>query len=255
MRESTKSVGRCCVFAMIILIGFHAWASSNDTLVADYMPLHKGHPWPCFAVVSYTEKASNVWVHPTSPDRFPSITEVGEATSDFTTVVIRQPDGTIYKTYNQQGLGPYLSAVYSGDFNGDNIPDFVAIKPGTGNGLAGEYGTAIFAFSEGTRYRFTRVTSMGLGPHDFVIDPASKTFRFIHSTFCRGYASDGRVHSFWVHRFYKWQEVRFQNDSGLPPIWIQYLEHPNHVATDLLTPALKAKIWGASTKSEEQIEW
>jgi hypothetical protein len=256
MRENTRrGAAAHGIFAVLMFIGLQAFASSNDTLVADYMPLRNGQPWPRFPVVTYVEKASNVWVHPGSPDRFPSVTEVGAPDSDFTTVVIRQPDGTSYKTYNQQGMGPYLAAVYSGDFNNDGIPDFVAIKPGTGCGLAGEYGTAVFAFSEGNHYRFTRVTSMGLGPHDIVLDPATKTFRFIHTTFCQGQASDGSVHSFWVHRFYVWQEVQFESDSKLPPIWIQYLEHPNHVATKLLTPKLKVKIWGSPAEFGERIEW
>ena len=256
MRENTRlKAAVSFVFVILMLIGSRARASSNETIVADYTPLHNGQPWPRFAVVSYVERTSNVWVHPTFPDRFPSVTEVRDPDADFTTVVIRRPDGSLYKTYNNPVLGPYLAAVYSGDFNNDGNADFVAVKPGSGCGLGGEYCTAVFAFSEGNDYRFTRVTTMGFGSHDLVLDPATKTFRFIHTSFRGGQTTDGRYHTFWVHRFYKWEHDRFENDSGLSPIWIQYLERPNHTATKLLTPALKAKIWTEDPESEARMEW
>jgi hypothetical protein len=152
-------------------------------------------------------------------------------------------------------LGPYLAAVYSGDFNNDGIPDFMAIKPGSGCGLAGEYCIGVFAFSEGTNYRFTRVTMMGLGPHNLVLDPKTKSFRLIHTAFRQGPSLDGRFHSFWVHRFYKWEDGMFQRDLNIAPVWIQYLHRPNHEPTKLLTTALKRKAWIEDSESEARIEW
>ena len=256
MREKHYSIPtRWLVFLILGSFCGVLRASSNETLVADYAPNLNSKPWPRFPIVTYVEKASNVWVHPAAPGRFPSITEVRDPDADFTTVVIRQPDGTLYKTYNYAVLGPYLSAVYSGDFNNDGIPDFVAVKPGSGCGIAGEYCTGVLAFSEGAGYRFTRVTTMGLGSHDLVLDPATKKFRFIHTLLRQGQTPGGRYHSFWVHRFYKWEGTQFESDSSLPPIWIQYLERPNHMETKLLTPALRAKIWAEDPESEARIEW
>lgn len=244
----------CC----LILIACHAaqvWADTNATLVADYAPYLNGRPWPRVSTVAYVGSASNLWVHPTAPKDFPTLQEVHETNSDFTTVVLRRPDGTVFKTYNDLVLGPYLAQVFSGDFNGDGVPDFMAIKPGSGCGIAGEHCTGVFAFSESDDYRFTRVRTMGLGPHALVKDPRSKRFRLMHTSLCGGQSSDGRSHNFWVHRFYKWENGSFQNDEKNPPIWIQYLNRPNHEATQLLSVKQKARAWADDAKSEAPIEW
>jgi hypothetical protein len=88
-------------------------------------------------------------VHPLAPSQFPTVTEVHEADSDFTALIIKSPDGRLFKTHNELVLGPHLSAVYSGDFNNDDAPDFLAVKPDMGCGLAAEYSTGVFAFSNG----------------------------------------------------------------------------------------------------------
>jgi hypothetical protein len=131
----------------------------------------------------------------------------------------------------------------------------MAIKPGSGNGLAGEYCTGIFAFSTDREFRFTRILTMGLGPHNLVVDPKTKTFRLIHTSFRSGETLDGRFHSFWVHRFFKWEDGAFRSDSNLSPVWIQYLNRPNHEPTKLLTTKMKAKIWIEDPESEPEIEW
>jgi len=246
---------RFAYLILFILLTASVRASTNDTLVVDYVPFLDGQPWPRVPVTIFVETGSNIWVHPSDPKHFPSVQETHEADADFTTVVIRFPTGTVYKTYNSPGMGPYLSAVYMGDFNNDGISDFMAIKPGGGCGLAGEYRTGIFAFSEGSDYCFTRITSMGLGPHDLVVDPKTRSFRLIHTSFRSGKSLDGEIHSFWVHRFYKWENRRFQSDADLPPLWIQYLSRPNHEVTKLLTPDLKAKAWADDPESEPRIGW
>ncbi|HXB61110.1 MAG TPA: hypothetical protein VNU95_16175 [Candidatus Acidoferrales bacterium] len=243
-----------CLFILIFLT-VRVWAQTNETIVADYTPYLNGKPWPQVPVIAYVEKASNLWVHPTDPSHFPTIQETSDPDADFTTIILRLPDGTVYKTYNAFVLGPYLSAVYSGDFNHDGKPDFMAIKPGAGNGLAGECCFGIFAFSNQGSYSFTRINTMGLGPHDLVLDPATKEFRLIHTSFRQGLATDGTYHSFWVHRFFEWDGQNFREDSNLPPIWIQYLNRPNHQPTKLLTPELKAKAWDDDPESKAQIEW
>ncbi len=233
-------------FLCLIVLSFldvQVLAETNETLVADYMPYLNGKPWPCVPVIAYVESTSNTWVHPTDPKHFPTLQEISDPDSDFTTVVLKLLDGTVYKTYNDFVLGPYLAAVYMGDFNNDGRPDFMAIKPGAGNGLAGEYCTGVFAFSDGDNYRFTRIRTMGLEPEDLVLDPVTKQFRLIHTSFRQGMSVDGKDHSFWVHRFFQWDGLDFREDSSLQPIWIQYLNRANHVPTELLTPALKEKAW------------
>jgi len=119
--------------------------------------------------------------------------EAHDSDADFATVVLRLPGGEVYKTYNDLVLGPYLGTVYSGDFNNDGVPDFFAIKPTTGCGIAGEQSLGVFAFSQSTNgYRFTRVHGWGLGRHSLVTDPATKTFRFMqlgNAERCRGWVS------------------------------------------------------------------
>ena len=221
------------------------------------MPHLNGQPWPRVPVIAYVETKSNIWVHPSAPRRFPVIREIRDENADFTTVVMNLPDGSSLKTYNAPVLGPYLAAVYSGDFNNDGIPDFMAIKPGSGCGIAGEYCVGVFAFSQGKTndYQFTRVWTMGLGPQNLVLDPKTKTFRLIHTSLRQPKTLDGRYHSFWVHRFYKWDSENLELDSDLAPIWIQYLHRPNHEPTKLLTSKLKAKAWSEEGESESRIEW
>jgi hypothetical protein len=245
------------LFCLLLLVVLNAElrAATNETIVADYTPFLNGRPWPRVPVVAYVESTSNIWVHPVAPKHFPTVQEVHDADSDFATVIIRSPDGSAYKTYNDFVLGPYLAAVYCGDFNNDGIPDFMAIKPGSGCGLAAEYCTGVFALSWGRDYRFRRVTTMGLGPHDLVQDPKTRSFRLIQNSFRQSQSLDGQIHSFWVHRFYKWENLGFERDADLSPVWIQYLNRPNHEATKLLTPALRAKAWAQDPESEPRIEW
>jgi hypothetical protein len=242
----------CLIF--LVFLNAPVRAETNETLIADYMPFLDGHLWPCVPLVTYVETKSNIWIHPSDPKHFPTIREVADKDSDFATVVIQLPDGTIYKTYNYL-YAPGLVAVYMGDFNNDGIPDFMAIKEGTGCGLAAEWRTGVFAFSGGGGYHFTRITAMGLGPHSLVLDPKTKSFRLIHTSDRWGETLDGKIHSFWVHRFFKWDGDSFRNDADLPPVWIQYLNRPNHEATKLLTPQLKAKIWAEESESKTRIEW
>jgi len=238
---------------LFALVSARIFAATNETLVADYMPSLNGHSWPQMPVITYVESVSNIWVHPSSPKKFPMIQEIHEENSDFTTIVMRFPDGSTFKTCNAFVLGPYLSAVYSGDFNNDGIPDFLFIKPTSGCGIAGEQYVGVFAFSEGKNYRFARINIWGLGPQNLVLDPKTKNFRFIHTTFKQGLCSDGQYHNFWVHRVFQWNGVAFQMDKSFPPTWIQYLNRPNHEPTKLLTPELKMKIW--MEDSESTIEW
>ncbi len=245
---------RFLVITFLLLLCLRAFADTNETLVSDYAPYWHGKPWPRWPVVAYVETASNLWVHPVDPTHFPTIQETCEPDSDFTTVTLRLPNGTLYKTYNDFVLGPGLTAVYSGDLNNDGKPDFIVVKYDGGCGLAAEYETGLFAFSDGNDYRLTRVRTMDLSPDDLVIDPKTKQFRFIQTSFRQGKALDGEYHSFWIHRFYMWQGVHFQEDSATLPVWIQYLDRPNHEPTKLLTPALKQKAWDEDPDFNN-IEW
>jgi hypothetical protein len=243
------------VILLIFLTVGVAAAGTNDSDTPSYLPYLNGRPWPQIPTIKYVETTSNIWVHPTSPKGFPTVQEIADRDADFATVVIRRPDGTQYKSYNARLLGPYLSAVYIGDFNHDGIPDFMAVKPGVGNGLAGDYCIGVFAFSEGQDYRFTRTWTMDLGPENLIVDPKTKSFRLIHTSFRSALGPDGRYHSFWVHRFFKWEYDRFDEDPELPPVWIQYLSRSNHEPTKMLTPGVKAKAWADDPESQAKIEW
>ena len=222
----------------------NASGGSFGDFMADYLPYLDGKPWPEFKLIKYVKNEKGVWVHPSDPDKYPTLKEIhGDDYADFATVVLCLPDGSTFKTYNALVLGPYLAEVYSGDFNNDGLPDFVAIKPGSGNGLAAEYCTGVFAFSGNSYYRFARITTMGLGPASLVAHPTTKEFRLIHTSFRQSNSIDNKIHSYFVHRFFKWEYGTFRPDSSLPPIWIQYLFRPNHDATKLLTPRQKEKAW------------
>src|SRR5712672_2126778 len=116
-----------------LLSVFEAWGqvtstSTNivehrQTLVSDYVPNLHGRPWPSVPTIRYAEINTNlnIWGHPTFPKKFSTMQEVHDSDADFATVVLRMPNGEIYKTHNDLILGPYLAAVYSGDFNGDGI--------------------------------------------------------------------------------------------------------------------------------------
>ena len=228
------------------------WVEPGETLVVDYIPHLHGRPWPSLPIIRYAEITSNVWAHPSDPTKFPTMQEAHDSDADFATVVLRLPGGEVYKTYNDLVLGPYLGTVYSGDFNNDGVPDFFAIKPTTGCGIAGEQSLGVFAFSQSTNgYRFTRVHGWGLGRHSLVTDPATKTFRFMHTRFCSAKCVDGRYHSFWVHRFFKWDSDSLRLDDYYPPIWVQYLLRPNHEPTKLLTSQMKAEAWAAERDVNE----
>jgi hypothetical protein len=88
-----------------------------------------------------------------------------------------------------------------------------------------------------------------------VLDPATKQFRLIHTSFRAALSSDGQYHDYWVHRFFQWSDEGFYEDSHLPPIWIQYLNRPNHEPTKLLTPELKKKAWVEDSESQASIGW
>jgi hypothetical protein len=210
-------MNRFILIVLLLLPSNQILADTNETLVFDYAPYLNGKPWPRWPVVAYIETASNLWVHPTDPNHFPTIQDTFDAEADFTTIILKLPDGSTYKTYNNFVLGPSLSAVYMGDFNNDGKPDFVAVKYGAGNGLAAEDCTGVFAFSENGNYRFTRVRTMDLNSDDLVVDPTTKHFRFIETSFRQGMTLDGQYHSFWVHRFFSWDGSGFQEDTVLPP--------------------------------------
>jgi hypothetical protein len=239
---------------MTIFVVTQGWtqAQTFTSSLSDYAPFLNGRPWPQVPLVIYTN-ISHTWMSPRNPQSSPIVSLSHPDDSEFITIVLQLSDGRTFKTNcNFSYAG---EAVYSGDFNADGIPDFLVVKNDGGCGIAGEYCTGVFAFSKGRNYSFTRITTMGLGTDNLVLDPATKSFRFIQTLLCGAECLDGKTHNFWVHRFYKWNGESFENDSKLPPIWIQYLERKNHEPTKLLTPKLKAKAWADFPEGKERIEW
>jgi len=241
------------IITISILHGIAA-AQSFGSFLSKYGPDRNDRPWPRVPLITY-RSVSNLWVHPTNPRNSPTVELRYADDADFSQLILRFPDSRVLKTYCDAAPSPFAEEVYSGDLNGDGIPDFVMVKPGSGCGLAAENCTGVFAFSEDKSYRFTRIHTMGLGVHSLVIDPHSKAFRLIHTSFHSGKTTDGRYHSFWVHRFFEWNGVAFCQDAKIPPVWIQYLYRPNHEPTKLLTPALKVKIWQEDNEADSAIEW
>ena len=227
-----------------------AYAQSFEKFLSGYEPLLDGHAWPRVAVVAYTNVAG-IWVNPAKSKDFPTIKRESVKDADFTILTLQCPDGRTFRTYCDAALCASAEEVYSGDFNGDGIPDFLMVKPGSGCGLAAEYCTGVFAFSNGKDYQFTRIRTMGLGPHNLVLDPATKSFRLIHTSFLSAMSTDGRDHSYWVHQFYEWNGTSFRLDPKISPVWIQFLTRTNHEPTKLLAPEAKAKLWTQDTS----IEW
>ncbi len=245
-----------CVTLGLVFCASEVVADTNDTsVVADYMPYLKGLPWPTVPLIEYVRTDSNIWVHPSAPQTYPTVQEVVEDGADFATLIIRHPDGTTYRTYNALVLGAYLCAVYSGDFNRDGLPDFLAVKPGTGSGLAAARRVGVFAFSQKDRYRFTRTWTMGLAEENLIEEPQTKEFRFIHTSYRLATAADGKYHNFLIHRFFKWDGSKFVEDANWPAVWIPYPEGPKHMNTKLLTAREKAKAWAEDLECSWNIEW
>lgn len=243
------------ILAILVLFSLESVkAQSFGDFMSRYVPHLNGRPYPNLPVASYVN-VSNIWEHPSQPNKMAKVELRATTNSDITHVILRFPDGRMFTTQCDNGFGVWGEEVYSGDFNGDGLPDFMAIKGGTGCGLAAEYCTGVFAFSGQQGYRFTRIHTMGLGPQDLIIDPATKSFRLIHTSFCSAKSLDGRDHSFWVHRFFLWDGSGFQVDPKLSPVWIQYLNRPNHEPTKLLTSELKAKAWAEDSELNLKIEW
>jgi hypothetical protein len=241
---------------LVTLCLLHVTAKGQPfgSTLAAYAPLLDTNIWEHAQLVAYTNVA-DVWRHPTQANVKPTVELRSDEDSDFTTVTIRMPNGDVWKTYCDSSPSPFAEEVYCGDLNGDKIPDFMIVKSGGGCGLAAEYCTGVFAFSEGAGFRFTRVRTMGLGPGNLIVNRTTHSVRFVHTSFRCGKTTDGRYHSFWIHRFFQWNGVAFQQDSRLPPVWIQYLYRPNHEPTRLLTSALKAKIWSEDEDETGPIEW
>ena len=71
---------------MVMAFAVDLGATTNETITADFAPFLNGKPWPPFPVVAYRETASNIWVHPLALKQFPTVTEIHDPDSDFTTV-------------------------------------------------------------------------------------------------------------------------------------------------------------------------
>src|SRR5882762_1359534 len=116
MRQAQSSVAMAFVLVGLLLSSLCSWSQevtvtnlhsvsdTNDfqpwpTLVADYAPYQHGQPWPSVPLVRYVEIDTNlnIWGHPTLRTKFPTMQEVHDADADFATVILRLPNGQVYK--------------------------------------------------------------------------------------------------------------------------------------------------------------
>ncbi len=233
-------------FIFIILLSCftaNAQAASFGDYIAGYHPYLNGKPYSKIPVVAYVRQNEGKWVHPTEQTKHPTVELTVEKDSDFAVFVLKLPDGRIFKTHSPLILGPDIEELYYGDFNNDGTGDFMGIKPYGGCGLGAENCAGLFAFSEKKDYFFVRVNTMGLGPDSLIIDPKTNKFRLIRTIFRQSAGTDNKIHSFFVHIFYKWEYSFFSPDPDMTPVWIQYLNKSNHEETKLLTQTLKEKAW------------
>src|SRR5262245_9231753 len=129
------------LFVILYMLAIRpADAQSFGSFLSYYAPTLGSNAWPQLSVVSYTNIAG-AWVHPTKPKAFPTMKLEFAEDADFATVSLKCPDGRVYKTYCDTAPSPFAGEVYSGDFNGDGVPDYLMVKPGSGCGLAAEYCT------------------------------------------------------------------------------------------------------------------
>ena len=89
--------GRFCGTVALVFLATSILAQTNDSEIRTYLPYLNGRPWPQVPTTKYVETVSNIWVHPTAPKKYPTVQEIADDDSDFATVIIRLPDGSVYK--------------------------------------------------------------------------------------------------------------------------------------------------------------
>jgi hypothetical protein len=143
-------------------------------------------------------------------------------------------------------IEPYA---YSADLNGDGVLDYIlTIHHGTVGAIGGGLQDVVFVLSAGDRYAVSMVTSLYVGPDDFL--DVSGRFHFLYTDVfgvreqVRG--KDGQHHSYWIYSLLGVEggTVRL-NNSAMPgfPKWIFWTFRANHDETDQFTPEQKAKLF------------
>lgn len=138
---------------------------------------------------------------------------------------------------------------YSADLNGDGVLDYIlTIHHGTVGAIGGGLEDVVFVLSTGDRYAVSMVTSLYVGPHDFL--NVSGHFHFLHTTVfgvteqVRG--KDGLHHNYWIYNLLDLNGamVRLNNStmSGFPK-WVFWTFAANHDETDQFTSEQKAQLF------------
>ena len=146
-----------------------------------------------------------------------------------------------------QDANDYVKQVYTADFNGDGVPDFLVNTWSSAAGLAGEGSTAIFLLSDGGKYKAESFYSFDFGPEDLIRLKRGGPCYFIHTQVIDNgdEKRDGSHHNFWVYQLYRIDHARLvpaDADSPQFPKWIWYTFKDNHQETDQLTTEQKKRL-------------
>jgi hypothetical protein len=141
-----------------------------------------------------------------------------------------------------------IQDVYAADLNGDGTSDYIVVIWSGGVGLAGCHFGVTFLLSEGKSYVAIPADTFEFHPKDVFCIGKGRTPHFVRAQFVNlneTQTRDGKMHSFWVYRLYRFEKGRMVEANGdLPgfPKLVQYTFRDNHSETNLLSGEVKQKL-------------
>lgn len=134
--------------------------------------------------------------------------------------------------------------VYSGDFNGDNKPDFMVVTTSGGCGLASGEANVGFVLSAGGSYRLVAISTLFPDPTNFVILNGERCFTQT-SFFMVQRCGDRKQHGFWIYNLLRFSKDGVTVDNSVEPgfprtIWYSF--RPNQSETTLLGSDTKLQL-------------
>src|SRR5262249_54008045 len=108
----------------------------------------------------------------------------------------------------------------------------------------------VFVLSQDDQYKVSMVTSLYLGPNDFLDLSNDGRFYFLYTTFFglgeEVRAKDGKHHNYWVYAVISVDGSTLKwNNSSIPgfPKWVFFSFRPNHEETDQFTNEQKNRFF------------